>query len=113
MEELQWLITKLREWGNGESLPENSVSGICRNIYSFYGSDKALELMVKWPLAVKGAEVGQFIIPMNRGDDSETGAEAAYCIIHDKKYMWVEGEYAELRRELCLWLADELEKDHD
>jgi hypothetical protein len=96
------LITHLKALGNGTQEPLDDRLGICYDIRERFGrATKRLvcDLMDGWP--------------KRSGDDS-------YPVPHAEKYadfafiecsiLWTNDQYGDDRRELCLFLASELEK---
>lgn len=104
------VIEHLRALGRKEVDPIDNNQGLCSELSErFYFSgdvcltDEQLEdvqdLMNDWP---KSSDEIEFPVPHPTMDPVES-----YCVCDD---LWGDDEYGDNRRELCLWLADELER---
>ena len=111
MENKTEVIKYLRALAKSEDI---SRYGICDRINLQFGCDteyKIRKIMMDWPKAVPVEKLkynSRFPVPHPTLSSVE-----AYFDANDNGTMW-SGEYGHNRRELCLWVADELEKnDHE
>lgn len=103
----QELAQHLRDLGNGVIKPRHTSEGICRELQILVNEDRISPrqriyisiLMRGWP-----KHSGSLTYPVRH---SWLISETAY---HDTNNLWDNDEYGNNRRELCIWLADELEK---
>jgi len=102
------LIEYLTSLGTGEIKPKSTEYGICHSInYEFCNSDaynyleKISKLWVYWP-----KYSGSKLYPV--GIDSKK-YYPDYLFVNVEN-LWGDDEYGNNRRELCLWLAEQLEK---
>ena len=94
------VIEYLRKLGNGEIEPGSIKKGICFNLYKCYLV--VISVYVDWTTW------------------SEFSGDKTYPVGHDPRdayesfveglHLW-EGEYGASRKRLCLWIADQLEKN--
>lgn len=101
------LIVHLRKLGNREILPDNTSCGLCAelrlvDINLYY---RLFDMVVEWPLFS-----GCSVYPVPSGNDEFNNWD-----IYDECDNHWEGDsqYIKNRLNLCLWLADELEKELD
>lgn len=94
----------------------NTPNGICYGIcYRVYGEipstdwSKLNELIMLWPLCTGDK---MYPVPANRANKNYSAAHGAFIANkHSPNQMWLEGEYAELRRALLAWLIATLEEE--
>ena len=91
-------IKELEYLGNGGE-PKYTNLGICGNVCESITILKLQELWVHWP---EYSGMSLYPVPHPKYD-SHLGLLKTHNV-------W-EGEYGNNRRKLCLWLADELEKE--
>ncbi len=108
----QEIIDHLRKLGKGEILPDNDHTGICNDLAKVFNrgiSWDVTKLASKWP-KYSGSE--NFPIPTPSYFDG--GEDIAYLCYDNNSSMsmWQDDEYGDNRRELCLFLADCLEKEY-
>lgn len=96
------LIKHLRKLGNGEIKPINACHGICVELGSIPHDFNIYTVADFWP--EHSGDISYFI----PHPDSDLTPSEAYHGLND---LWDDSLYADTRREFCLWLADELEKE--
>lgn len=96
------VVNHLRLLGKGKILPENIRCGICSEILHKEGLNLYAFDFSLWP---KFSGDLHFPIPGCKGINSEE-----YYYFEYKTDKWGDNQYGDLRRELCLWLADYFEK---
>lgn len=84
----------------------NGWAGIC-SACSDYTKPRLKELMMQWPLST-GSRA--FPVPASRSELGMAGAAMRKYRYSEPEEMWLNGEYAELRRELLAWLIKTLEE---
>ena len=97
----QLVINHLYKLGNNEIQPFNSASGLCNDIcwvFDAFIAQKLLYYMLKWP-----KYSGNNLYPISHSILSPTDA------YNKLENLWDNNEYGNSRRELCLWLAKQLE----
>ena len=106
MDELNRAIKDLREWGSGQEKPR-VFFGICGNLAQTLPEDKVDDLLDEafrsWP---KYSGNREYPIPDPEAPSDFAAAYRIYCSRHD---LWDYSPYGNLRRELCLHIADWLE----
>ena len=108
MDKLNQTIKTLRAWGSGQEKPLLNY-GICGNLVHLCGLYEAVvysslgEAFLSWP---KYSGNQEYPIP-----DPEASSDigAAYGIFYGRFDLWDDSPYGNLRRELCLHVADWLE----
>lgn len=108
MDELNRIIKTLRAWGSGQETPLVNY-GICGNLVHLCGLYEAVvynslgEAFLSWP---KYSGNRAYPVP-----DPEASSDlgAAYGIFYSRFDLWDDSPYGNLRRELCLHIADWLE----
>lgn len=95
------LADHLEQLGKGEIQPNKIGFGICYEVDCVAGEylDEVRALMTEWP-----RYSGNTFFPVPH---PEYGAAFGYS---DAKSEWEDDEYGDSRRELCLWLADEIRR---
>lgn len=108
---MKQLIEQLRLAANKQYLAMkprlDMTTGVCKLVEQHISGIKAYEvcaMMEYWPRRAIGEFV--FIVPSGTKETSRK----AYLDRMNEKSMWENDAYGDLRRELCTWLADELEK---
>ena len=108
MDELNQTIKALRAWGSGQEKPSVSY-GLCRNLADLeILSDAALDNLLReafrsWP---KYSGNRGYPVP----DPEVPSDQAAACrIYYSLENRWEDSPYGNLRRNLCLHVADWLE----
>jgi len=104
MNEREELINHLARLGEGDITPIHKTFGICFELEQRYGDgykleDEVLSLMMEWP---KYSGNKDFPVP-------QTGIDPVDAFMGDD-HLWRDNEYGDNRRELCLYLVDELQK---
>ena len=108
MDELSQTIKALRAWGSGQEKPSVSY-GLCRNLADLgILSDAAIDDLLdeafrSWP---KHSGNRKYPIPDPK---APSDFAAAYRIYYGRHDLWEDSPYGNLRRELCLHVADWLE----
>ena len=108
MDELNRIIKALREWGSGQETPLAYV-GLCRNLQTLWNlsdaraDDLLQEAFRSWPNYSGSRE---YPVPDPEAPFDEVAASSIYYDRHD---LWDDSPYGNLRRELCLHVADWLE----
>ena len=108
MDKLNQTIKALRAWGSGQEKPSVSY-GLCRNLADLgILSDAALDNLLReafrsWP---KYSGSSRYPIPDPKVPFDKAAAIGAY---YSHPNLWDDSPYGNLRRELCLHIADWLE----
>ena len=108
MDKLNRIIKTLRAWGHGQEKPIFN-SGICGNLVHLCGLYGAVvysslgEAFLSWP---KYSGNRGYPIP---DPEASSDPEAACETFYGRPDLWDDSPYGNLRRELCLHLADWLE----
>ena len=104
MDELNRIIKTLRAWGSGQEKPLIDC-GICGNLpFSYAEIDDFLnEAFCSWPSYSGNPE---YPVP---DPEAPSDVAAAYRIYYGSFDLWEDSPYGDLRRELCLYVADWLE----
>lgn len=108
MDKLNWIIKTLRAWGSGQEKPHVKY-GICRNLRVLWNlpdapaDDLLQEAFRSWS-HYSGSR--KFPVPDPEAPFDEVAASSIYYNRHD---LWEDSPYGNLRRELCLHIADWLE----
>lgn len=108
MDELSRIIKTLRAWGSGQETPLVSV-GLCRNLRTLWNlsdaqtDDLLQEAFRSWS-HYSGSR--KFPVPDPEAPFDKAAASEIYYDRHD---LWEDSPYGNLRRELCLHMADWLE----
>lgn len=108
MDELNRIIKALREWGSGQEPLFDSI-GLCGNLVHLCDLPGAViddllpEAFRSWPNY--SGNLG-YPVPDPEAPSSKA---AAYKIYYDRHDLWEDSPYGNLRRELCLHVADWLE----
>lgn len=106
MAELNRIIRTLREWGRGRKKPFVFL-GICGNLP--FSQDRTGDLLDEafrsWPSYSGNRECP---VP---DPEAPSDKAAAYRIYHSRENLWDDSPYGNLRRELCLHVADWLEEN--
>ena len=108
MDELNQTIKALRAWGSGQEKPSVSY-GLCRNLADLgILSDAAVDNLLReafrsWP---KYSGSRGYPVP---DPEAPSDLAAAYRIYYSLENHWEDSPYGNLRRELCLYVADWLE----
>ena len=107
MDELNRIIKTLRAWGSGQE-PLFDSYGLCANLVHLCGlSEAAIDDLLNgafcsWP---KYSGCRAYPIP----DPEAPSSKAAAYEIYYTQNLWDDSPYGNLRRELCLHVADWLE----
>lgn len=107
MDELNRIIKTLRAWGSGQEPPLAHV-GLCRNLQTLWNlsdaqaDDLLQEAFRSWP-----NYSGSWKYPVP--DPEAPFDEGAASSIYWTQNLWEDSPYGNLRRELCLHIADWLE----
>ena len=108
MDELNRIIKTLRAWGSGQEKPIFNY-GICGNLVHLCGLYGAVaygslgEAFPSWP---KYSGNRDYPIP---DPEAPSDIAAAHSIYYNHENLWDDSTYGDLRRELCLHIADWLE----
>ena len=108
MDKPNQIIKTLRAWGSGQEKPSVSY-GLCRNLADLgILSDAALDNLLReafrsWP---KYSGSQEYPVP---NPEAPSDLAAAYRIYYNHDNLWEDSPYGNLRRELCLHVADWLE----
>lgn len=108
MDELNRIVKALREWGLGQKEPSVRY-GLCRNLHTLWSlpnaqiDDLLQEAFRSWP-KFSGCRMYPVPDPEARSDLS-----AAHRSYNAHENLWEDSPYGNLRRELCLHVADWLE----
>ena len=104
MAELSQIIKSLRAWGSGQETPLTDY-GICGNLpLSYVAIDDLLgEAFRSWPNYSGNRE---YPVPDPEALSDPAAARGIYNSCED---LWDDSPYGDLRRELCLYVADWLE----
>ena len=108
MDELNRIIKTLRAWGSGQE-PLFDSYGLCRNLVHLCGlSEAAIDDLLNGAFCSWPNYSGNRVYPI---PDPETPSDrAAACKIFCCSFdLWDDSPYGNLRRELCLHVADWLE----
>ena len=109
MDELSQIIKSLRAWGSGQEEPLFSHYGLCRNLVHRCGLSEAAiddlldEAFRSWP---NYSGNRRYPVP---DPEAPSSKDAASKIYYDRNHLWDDSPYGNLRRELCLHVADWLE----
>ena len=109
MDELSQIIKSLRAWGSGQEKPLLSYYGLCGNLVHLCDlSEAAIDDLIdgafrSWP---NYSGTREYPVPDPEAPSSKA---AAYKIYYDRRDLWDDSPYGNLRRELCLHVADWLE----
>ena len=109
MDELNRIIEALRAWGSGQEKPLLSYYGLCGNLIRLCGLSEAEiddlidEAFRSWP---NYSGKREYPIP---GPEASSDTWTAYKIYYGHPNLWDDSPYGDLRRELCLHIADWLE----
>lgn len=108
MDELSQIIKFLRAWGSGQEKPL-TYYGICGNLTHWRRLPEAAvnyllrKAFLDWP-----GYSGNIMFPIP--DPEAPSDKAAASLIYDsRRDLWEDSPYGNLRRELCLHIADWLE----
>lgn len=109
MDELNRIIKTLRAWGSGQEKPPFDSSGLCVNLVHLCDLPGAViddlfqEAFHSWP-----SYSGNWLYPVP-DPEAPSSKVAADRIYYDRHDLWDDSPYGNLRRELCLHVADWLE----
>lgn len=98
------IVNYLRELGREEREVPEVARGICGNLLDEYEYEVRSSVFAMWP---KFSGDRRFPVPST---DSSLTAEQMFSVFSDAEDLWT-GEYGQLRKDLCLWLADYYEKN--
>ena len=107
--ELNQISKALRAWGNGQEKPPLSYYGLCANLVHLSALSEAVikdlldEAFPRWPIYSGSRE---YPVP---DPEAPSNKAAAYRIYYNHDNLWDDSPYGNLRRELCLHVADWLE----
>lgn len=101
------LIEHLRGLGNRDIDPVGQSWGVCDEIDEFADyltCDRCKDIMRDWPKRVDYGD-GGFFVPHP--------FLSPYTAFMHTDDLWEDSEYGDNRRELCLWLAEQLEATNE
>ena len=110
MDELNRIIKTLREWGSGQETPFDYV-GLCRNLQILWNlpdaqaDDLLQEAFRSWS-HYSGSR--KYPVPAPEAPFDKVAASSIY---YNTQNLWDDSPYGNLRRELCLHIADWLESN--
>ena len=113
MDELNRIIKALRAWGSGQEEPLLSYYGLCWNLAQLCGLPEAaiddlIDDLLQEAFRSWSHYSGNRKYPVP--DPEAPSSKAAACkIYYDRHDLWEDSPYGNLRRELCLHVADWLE----
>lgn len=108
MDELNRIIKTLREWGSGQETPLAYV-GLCRNLQTLWNlSDARADDLLQEAFRSWSHYSGSWKYPAP-DPEAPSSKAAASKIYYDSRDLWEDSPYGNLRRELCLHVADWLE----
>ena len=108
MDELNRIIKALREWGSGQEPPLDSY-GLCANLVHLCGlGQAAIDDLIDGAFRSWPNYSGNWGYPVP-DPEAPSSKAAAHKIYDDRHDLWDDSPYGDLRRELCLHVANWLE----
>lgn len=111
MENRLEVIEHLRSLGKEGSEDFTCICDSISHVFGHTTKGTIQNMMLEWPKAdINEADINDvFVVPGETYLEGTVSSSEAFHITPGDE-MWV-GEYGDNRRELCFWLADELEKE--